>query len=135
LRYKLLAAGVLLTLLALGSEERLGVSRFANVAPRNQAAIAGPWVQGAGGAFDKLIADAVLNGVKNAEQTLESKKPALNTLTGEAASIATELAEEVANELADARDELNRGRTFAALENAMEASRDLDELKKMFERR
>src|SRR5262245_16761926 len=135
MRFWLLVAGVGLTLLALGSEEKLVVAYSASAAPTTQSSIVSPMVQGVSGAFDKMIVDAVVKGINNAEQTLASYQPALRALSGDTRGQAKELAGEIARSCSNARAELNKGRTFAALDHVMRASFDLDELKKVFERR
>ena len=136
---KLLAAGVVLTLLAVGSESRW-LTAHTGTAAANQASLAhrsltDRVVHGVTDAFDSVVADAVKTGIQNAEQTLQYYQPTLHKTYGDDRRKATELAEEIKKACAQARVELTDGRTFVALDYVMQASRDLDEMKKVFERR
>ena len=136
---KLLAAGVVLTLLAVGSETRwLGAN--SGTAAANQASIAhrsltDRVVHGVSDAFDAVVADAVMTGIQNAEQTLQNYQPTLHKTYGDDGRRVRGLAEEIKKACVQARAELDKGRTFVALDYVMQASRDLDEIKKVFERR
>jgi len=137
---RLLVGGVVLTLLAIGSERRLvlahdEVPSVREVAAPVQSKITERVVSSVSGAFDGVVADAVEKGVTNAEQVLQTYQPNLQAVRGEEGEKARQLASEVADACAQARAELTQGKTFVALDYAMQASRDLDELKKVFERR
>ena len=136
---KLLVGGVVLTLFAIGSERRLVLAHDDVPATRNvaaaQSSITDRVVSSVSEAFDAVVAEAVAKGVSNAEQVLQSYQPKLKALRGEEAQKAKGLAEEVAKACELTRAELTKGKTFVALDYAMQASRDLDELKKVFERR
>ncbi len=137
---KLLVAGVALTLLAVGSESRLVLAHDEVPAGRpvnapEQTSVTDRVVSSVSDAFSGMVGDAVLKGVSNAEQVLQTYQPTLRVLNDETGHKARDLAGEVAKACDNARAELKKGKTFVALDYAMQASRDLDELKEMFERR
>jgi hypothetical protein len=142
MRTRLLVAGVALVLLAVATENRWLAGRDARAQVASQDAIPDEKksltdrvVHSVSGAFDAVVADAVLTGVQNAEQMLQQYEPTLRVTQGEAGRKARALANEVATACAQARAELSKGRTSVALDFAVQAARDLDDLKKMFERR
>jgi hypothetical protein len=142
MRTKLLVAGTVMVLLAVGSDQHWLARRDASaeVAPQDPAStadmsLADRVVHSVSDAFDSVLSDAVLTGVKNAEGALARYETTLRGTYGETGRHARKLAKEVAAACARAREELDAGRTTIALDYVIQASRDLDELKVVFERR
>ncbi|MGH7469760.1 MAG: hypothetical protein ACRENP_17560 [Longimicrobiales bacterium] len=142
MRTRLLVAGVALVLLAVASENRWLAGRQAraevatlDAIPTEKKSLTDRVVHSVSGAFDAVVADAVLTGVQNAEQVLRQYEPTMQVTYGEDGRKARAIASEVAKACKQARAELSKGKTSVALDYAVQASRDLDVLKKMFERR
>jgi hypothetical protein len=142
MRTKLLVAGTVLVLLAVGSDRHWlsGRDVSAEVATQDpdstaQMSLADRAVHSVSDAFDAVLSEAVLTGIKNAEQALQQYEPTLRVTYGDTGRRARRLAEEVTAACAKARAELEAGRTSIALDDVIQASRDLDQLKVVFERR
>jgi hypothetical protein len=139
---KLLVVGIALTFVALRSDSKLNAPP-----PETRIPLAEPEVTTSatpprraygkvGGRFEFLVAQSVSQSLMNSEESLRALEPYVAATSGETQMEANRLADEVASAIAKARQEMSRGRTYKAMDHAMEASNRIDDLRtKVFERR
>ena len=137
---KLLVAGIALTVLALRSEEKLPKPA---VAVEDQQVEAEPSASTTRRAFGRVgnslefvVAQSVAESLDNSAQTLATLEPRIYELEFETRKRARRAAHDVDVAIGQAQVELEKGRTFRAMDHAMLASNRADDLRRiLIERR
>jgi hypothetical protein len=132
---KLLVAGIALTVLALRSEEKLPKPAVAVADEPVEAEPSASTTRSAfgrvGNSLEFVIAQSVSESLDNSAQTLLTFGPQLYEVEGETAKRARRAAHDVEEAIVRAQEELDRGRTFKAMDHAMLASNRADDLRRL----
>ena len=136
---KLLVAGIALTFLALRSEEKLPKPAVA-VADEAAVDVSSSATRRTfgrvGNSLEFVVAQSVSESLSNSEQILALYGSQVYGLEGEKEKRARRAAQDTEMAVAAAREELNKGRTFKAMDHAMHASNRADDLRRiLIERR
>jgi hypothetical protein len=131
---KLLIAGVALTFLALRSEEKLPKPAVA-VADKAEVDVVSSTTRRAfgrvGNSLEFVVAQSVSESLSNSEQILAFYGQQAYGLEGENGKRARRAAEDVEAAVTKAREELDKNRTFKAMDHAMHASNRADDLRRI----
>jgi hypothetical protein len=132
---KLLIAGVALTFLALSSEEKLPKPAVAVSDEQFEADVSVSTTRRAfgrvGNGIEFVVAQSVSESLHNSEQILAQLGPDAYDLEGEPGKRARRAAQDVEVAVAKAYDELDKNRTFKAMDHAMFASNRADDLRRL----
>lgn len=140
---KLLIAGVVLTVLAIKTEKhnRLELQNESGQATTLEAggmhdpSVVKRGVALIGTVFKGGLAKATEQSLLNSQNTLALLEPRINTAAGERGAQAKTLVKEARAAMDNAHKKLEEGKTFHALDYAMQASSRAGHLREQFERR
>jgi len=125
---KLLAAGAVLTVIAVATERHI---------PARQAESTGFAVQavsGAGTAFEQITRSAVRRMIQQTDRSLDRFGPVVEAATGARGEYLREQYRGAEGLVRKAKQELESGRAFTAMDLALSASGRIGKIKKEFER-
>ncbi len=132
---KLLVAGIALTFLALRSEPKLTQPAVAAKAEAADAASSVSSVHRSfgrvGSGIEFVVAQAVSESLATTEQTLRMLEPHVANAEADTAKAAQKLTREIAFAVSQAQEELKKHRSFAAMDHAMHAANQADDLKRL----
>ena len=132
---KLLIAGIALTFLALSSEEKLPKPVVAVSDEQFEADVSSPTTRRAfgrvGNSIEFVVAQSVSESLHNSEQILAQLGPDAYSLDGETGKRARRAARDIEVAVEKAYEELDRNRTFKAMDHAMFASNRADDLRRL----
>lgn len=129
---KLFAAGAVLTVLAVVSEKHVPVRQ--DEPAKAEATLAVKMVSGVGTAFERLTSSAVRQMIQTTDESLHELRPAVEASSGVRGRNVRELYERASGLSLKAKQELEGGRAFTALDLALSANGRIAEIKKEFER-
>ena len=132
---KLLIAGIALTFLALSSEEKLPKPAVAVSDEQFEADVSASTTRRAfgrvGNGLEFVVAQSVSESLNNSEQILRELGPDAYALEGDEGKRARRAARDVEVAIENAYDELDKNRTFKAMDHAMLASNRADDLRRL----
>ena len=134
---KLLVAGIGLTFLALTSESTLtqtavaAKTEAATADPENAAFSARRMFGRTGSGLEFVVEQAVSESLSKSEQTLQMLEPQLRDIVSERGRKGRQIADEVTLAMSKAKEELEKHRSFAAMEHARHAADRAEDLKRL----
>ena len=138
---KLLVAGVVLTVLAIKTDQKNRIalhnedSQAIDAASLSESSAVKRGIALVTDVFEDGLAKATRQSLTNSENTLTLLQPHISTAAGESGAQAKQLARDARAAIDNANKKLEAGKTFHALDYAMQASSRAGNLREKFERR
>jgi len=131
---KLFAAGAVLTVLAFASEKHVPRRQEAESARAEATTLAVQVVSGVGTAFEQLTSSAVRQMLRQTDRSLEQLRPAVDSVSGPRETRVRDLYTKAEDLSRRARQELEAGRAFKAMDLVFAANGRIGSIKREFER-